>query len=89
MNSLSSFPYVAVCIACRFCRRKGMYRLARLAETFGADANVEEVLRQLSADCSHRKRAGRSSDGCGVYLPDLDLPRPPPDLPPVKLRVVK
>jgi len=89
VNTLATFPYVVVRIACRFCKRSGAYRLARLAEKFGADAAVDDVLRQLAADCPHWKRSARWNDGCGVYLPDLDWPPPPPDMPGAKLRVVK
>jgi hypothetical protein len=89
MNTLATFPYVVVRLGCRFCRRKGAYRLARLSAKFGADANVDDVLRQVAADCPHWKRNARWNDGCGVYLPDLDWPPRPPDTPRAKLRVVK
>jgi hypothetical protein len=55
--------------------------------TLGADANIDDVLRRLAADCS--KRTPRWNDGCGVYLPDLDFPPRPPDVLRTKLRVVK
>jgi hypothetical protein len=74
-------------LGCRFCSRKGAYRLARLSVTLGADANIDDVLRRLAADCS--KRTPRWNDGCGVYLPDLDFPPRPPDVLRTKLRVVK
>jgi hypothetical protein len=31
-DTLASFPYVTLRVACRNCRRRGSYRLARLAE---------------------------------------------------------
>jgi hypothetical protein len=39
--------------------------------------------------CGERRRMAREASACGVYLPDLDQPRPP-DLPPglARLRVV-
>jgi hypothetical protein len=89
VNTLATFPYVVVRVACCFCKRSGTYRLARLAEKFGADATVDDVLRQLAADCPHWKRNARWKEGCGVYLPDLDWPPRPRDMPRPKLRVVK
>src|SRR4029077_12669705 len=55
------------------------YRLAVLAERFGADAETQDVLEAISPCCSARidpKRGLR----CGAYLLDIPPPRPP-DLP--------
>jgi|SRR5690606_1064957 len=84
---LSSYPFVVVRIACRLCRRQG-HRLARLAERFGAETEVEAVLDALTADCAHkpdprrRRRHRYSPDICHAELIDLVEPRLPPDLPP-------
>ncbi len=91
-NVLATYPYVVVRIACRQCSRAGAFRLARLAAKFGPEMPMQDMLAKFSYDCLWRMESrtkGRSSS-CGVYLPDLDLPRPP-DLPPgmVKLRLVK
>jgi hypothetical protein len=47
---------------------------------------------RFSYDClwQAQARSKRGVSSCGVYLPDLDQPRPP-DLPPglVKLRLIK
>ena len=88
-ETLAAYPYVILRLACRYCSRAGAYRLVRLAEKFGSDAKTEEVVRRLAADCPHWKHNGRWPEGCGVYLPDLDPPRRPPDERRRKLRVVK
>jgi hypothetical protein len=59
-------------------------------------APLDEVVRQLSLDCPWRHEpgrkpiGGRSGEKCGAYLPDLQGPPRPPDLPPavLKLRVL-
>jgi hypothetical protein len=76
---LRDYPYIVLRIACRECPRIGRYRLAVLAERFGADAETHDVVETISASCSARidpKRGLR----CGAYLPDVPPPRPP-DLP--------
>ena len=89
-DTLLKYPYVVVRIGCRFCDRKGSYRLARLAVKFGTDAKLDDVARRLASDCPHWKRNMRWPEGCGVYLPDLQPPQKPPDRPiPVRLRLVR
>ena len=67
-------------------------RLARLAAKFGPEISLRDLTDCFAYDCLWRAEArsklGRSS--CGVYLPDLEQPRPP-DAPPglVKLRLIK
>jgi hypothetical protein len=79
---LHQFPYVRVRIACRHCpHKRGDYSLARLAERFGADADVEMVLFELTRACKwqvppatkHRKY----EPYCRAYLRDLDGGREP------------
>jgi hypothetical protein len=79
-QTLATFPYVVVRIACRNCKRRGSYRLARLAERYGADTTLEELLIKVTADCNlASNRTGRP--GCrAAYFPDLD--RSQPDFPP-------
>ena len=76
---LRDFPYVVVRFACRDCLRIGRYRLATLAERFGADAPMVDVLEAISAGCLRNKERhpGRR---CQSYLPDLIDPKPP-DIP--------
>ncbi len=76
---LRDYPYVVVRFACRDCPRIGRYRLPVLAERFGAEAFLVDVLEAISAAClrTKEKHPGRR---CQAYLPDLADPRPP-DLP--------
>jgi hypothetical protein len=78
-SRLRDYPYVVVRFACRDCPRLGRYRLAVLAERFGADALMVDVLEAISASCLRTKERhpGRR---CQAYLLDLVDP-PPPDLP--------
>src|SRR3984957_4099539 len=90
-DCLAHYPFVVVRIACRVCSRRGAYGLSRLAAKFGPEIEVRPKLARLSYDCLCRAeaRVKRGVSACGVYLPDLEQPRPP-DLPPglVRLRVV-
>lgn len=96
---LSNFPWVVVRIGCRACRRRGSYRLARLAAKYGPDAPLNHVLEALTVDCAvrHDRRSGRRDDEgiCRARFVDLEGTPPPPDLPPAlrppidrKLRLV-
>ena len=51
---LREYPYIVVRFACRECPRIGRYRLAVLAERFGADADRATVLGAISASCRRR-----------------------------------
>jgi hypothetical protein len=75
---LRDYPYVIVRFACRHCPRLGRYRIAVLAERYGADIDMEEVLEAVSSSC--RARSGQRALQCGAYFPDLP-PEKPPDLP--------
>jgi len=71
-DTLARYPYPIVRVACRYCKRRGRYRIEQLVERFGPEASLEEVLRNLSADCALSfNRTGRH--GCqGAYLPDVE-----------------
>jgi hypothetical protein len=75
---LRDYPYVTVRFACRHCPRLGRYRVAVLAERYGADVDMDEVLEAVSSSC--RGRSGERGMKCGAYFPDLP-PEKPPDLP--------
>jgi hypothetical protein len=79
---LRDYPYVVVRVACRHCPRRGRYRVAVLAERYGADSAIEDVLKAVSSSC--RARTGERGMTCGAYFPDLP-PEKPPDLPPALL----
>ena len=87
---LRDFPYVVVRFACRDCPRVGRYRLAVLAEQFGAKSSTIDVLEAIAADCL-RNRERHPGRRCQAYLPDLVDPKPP-DLPAAigkQLRVIE
>ncbi len=75
---LRDYPYVVVRFACRHCPRLGRYRVAVLAERYGADIEMEDLLEAVSASCG--TRASARAHACGAYFPDLP-PEKPPDLP--------
>ena len=93
-DTLAAFPYVVVRLGCRQCKRKGGYRLARLAAKYGAEITMPELLDRLAADCPYRidRKPRKYSANCVARFVDLDDPRPPPDFPPAaagrKLRLV-
>jgi hypothetical protein len=66
--------------------------LARLATKFGPEISLRDLTDHFSYDCLCRAeaRSKKRKSTCGVYLPDLEQPRPP-DAPPgmVKLRLAK
>ena len=67
-------------------------RLARLAAKFGPEITLRDLTDRFSYDCMWRAeaRSKKGKSACGVYLPDLEQPRPP-DAPSgmVKLKLVK
>lgn len=67
---LRDFPYVSVRFACRDCPRRGRYRLAVLAEQFGADADLDDVLAEISSSCRQRQKPTRDY-WCQAYCVDL------------------
>jgi hypothetical protein len=89
-NTLSSYPYVRVRLACTKCPPRGSYRLARLAEKYGADVRMTDLLEQLAGDCKWRRPRHPFQEGCGAFFEDLKPPPRPPDLPPAlsRFRVV-
>ena len=88
---LRDYPFVVVRLGCHTCPRLGRYRLAILAERFGAYASLADVLQALSVSCPRRQRDPDPGPECGAYYPDLP-PRRPPDLPaalhPPRLRLI-
>lgn len=81
---------MVVRFACRDCPRIGRYRLAILAERFGAEADLEDVLDAVSASCLRREER-HPVRRCQAYLPDLEGGKPP-DLPAAaggRLRVIR
>lgn len=80
-DTLATFPYVVVRLACTMCSRIGSYRLARLADKYGAAIGMDELLEHLAGDCRHWRPRHPYQPDCGAHF--VDLPRGgPPDLPP-------
>ena len=74
-DRLASYPFPIVRIACRYCRRRGQYRLESLVRKYGADASLSNVLRKVSSDCALSGNR-TSKRGClGAYLPDVERKR--------------
>lgn len=88
MGALVYFPFVVVRIDCTRCTRSGSYRLARLAQKYGAETGLEEVLSRLTADCVFRKAKHPYRQGCGARFADLGGAPRPPDMPLSPLRVI-
>ena len=85
---VSEFPFVVVRIDCHLCLRRGAYRLARIAERFGAETALATVLSALAMDCPWRPAPGSRHPGkyerkCRAKFTDLrKFPPRPLDLPP-------
>jgi hypothetical protein len=64
------------------------YRLARLAEQYGADIQLYDLLDRLALDCPMEtlpweRPPNRHDPKCKARFADLDaISRPPPDIPP-------
>lgn len=81
---LVDYPWVVVRLSCRICPRHGRTRLARLAERYGAEIELEDMLDRIAWTCPYPRRPepGRKprkyQPYCGIYLADFDgTPRPP------------
>lgn len=84
---LVDFPFVICRMECRPCRRRGVYRLARLAGTYGPDIELRDLRRLLTADCDAWRQVGKRfrhivDEDCRAFFVDLAHPPRPPDLPP-------
>jgi hypothetical protein len=90
-NTLATFPYVVVRMACDICPRRGQYRLARLAEHYGSKCRMVDLLPMLVGECKLLDSWKITGRGCGAYFVDLRPPSPPPDIPLSipKLKLVK
>jgi hypothetical protein len=80
-DTLASYPYVRVRLACGKCTRRGSYRLARLAEKYGADIRMTDLLALLAGDCRLWAPRHPGLERCGAFFEDLVTAPLPPDLP--------
>ena len=75
-QTLARYPYPTVRVACRYCERRGRYRLDHLIAVHGRELTLEEMLTRLSADCTRASDRTSRPGGCrGPYLPDLEKKR--------------
>ena len=91
-RTLADFPYVLVRVGCSQCPRQGRYRLARLAEKYGAAITLLDLLERLSENCPIRATHGAPGIArCGALFPDLSGGGPTNEPAAVreKLRVVR
>ena len=97
VGRLSDFPCVIVRVDCSLCpHRKGQYRLARLAEKYGADIHLCNLIEEIAFDCPWKSHPGKRPPDqfdpkCKARFADLEtISSPPPDVPPLmrKLTVI-
>jgi hypothetical protein len=73
-NTLAHYPWPLVSVACRYCSRRGQYRIESLIAIFGPEATYGEVLARLSANCTRASDRTSWSSGCrGDYFPDIAI----------------
>jgi hypothetical protein len=98
VERLLDFPWVIVRVDCPLCPdRRGQYRLARLAEKFGADIQLCDLIDQIAIEGPRKSLPWERSPNqydpeCRARFTNLEATsRPPPDLPPMmrKLMVIQ
>jgi hypothetical protein len=57
-------------VECAKCGRAGRYRVDRLVQQLGRDANLTDWLSNITADCPRKPKPGYA-DPCGARCPDL------------------
>jgi hypothetical protein len=72
-NTLADYPWPMVRVACRYCDRRGRYRIESLIARYGHEATYAQVLTCLSSDCTRASdRTNRSGECHGAYFPDVE-----------------
>lgn len=87
---IRDYPYIVVRVECSVCGRKGAYRLADLAERYGAVCTLDDLLehlRKVRRPCAWPlpwtiPKRRKMQMVCHIQLPDWWFSRPPPDTPP-------
>jgi hypothetical protein len=75
-NRLAHYPWPVVSVACRYCDRRGQYRIESLIATYGREATYEQVLASLSANCTRASDRTSRPGGCrGAYFPNIEKKR--------------
>lgn len=85
---LSDYPYVVVRLGCQVCKRRGQYRLARLAFKYGPEITLDELIDEMTKDCGWRNDRSPKKNGCRARFIDIDGNGGPPDLPRTPLKLV-
>lgn len=66
--TLGEFPQPMICVACRYCKRRGRYRRDRLIREHGADMTLDAFVKMVSADCRRAEDRTRSKPCNGAYV---------------------
>lgn len=77
-ETLSTYPYPVIEVACRYCSRKGRYRRERLIREYGGGVALDRFVHMISSDCGYAEvRTGRRACN-GPYIVS---PQPPAKCP--------
>jgi hypothetical protein len=58
-------------VQCDRCGRKGRYSTAKLVAKYGADATLQPLQEELTADCPHKHDVHWPFGKCAPLFPDL------------------
>lgn len=78
---LSQYPFVRLRVSCDVCGREGVFSVARLAERYGAEVGLVDLLMILTASCRWQRspkdpRPRQYEARCMASYPDLVDPGP-------------
>lgn len=75
-ETLGTYPYPFIEVACRYCARRGRYRRERLIREHGAGMSLGAFVAMVSADCGYAQvRTGRRRcSGPYIVPPDVRAP---------------
>jgi hypothetical protein len=90
VERLSDFPWVIVRVNCPLCpHRSGQYRLARLAEKYGADIRLCDLMDKIAFDCPWKSLPwppNQYDPKCKAQFTDLETTSSPPTGIPTMMR---
>jgi len=67
--TIADHPTDPIEIDCQKCGRHGRYKKATLAEKYGVDVLLPDLIGLLASDCKNQGRLG--NQGCGAIYPAL------------------